>query len=86
MRHELFTLDPATAAHAATIRQSLMVAHSDGITVTVSGVKRDSVERFTRTGDIVGFVGSQGMSSEAVVIDTDRGTRSFNVWLISEVR
>lgn len=85
MRHELFTLDTATAARTAPIRESLMVAHSDGKTVTVTGTKRDSTERFTRTGDIVGFVGSIGMSNEGIVIDTDAGPRTFNVWLIDSV-
>lgn len=84
MRNELFSLDSATAARADSMRAILTMAHSDGLSVSIVGVKRDGTA-YDRTGDIEGFVGSYGMSSEAVVLDTDKGPRSFNVWTITAI-
>jgi len=81
-RHETFTLDTETAAHAATIRQTLMVAVSEGIPVSFTVIGRDSHIMTDRMGTVVGFSGAMGMSSECVTVDTDKGPRSFNVWLI----
>lgn len=85
-RHETFTLDNETALHAANMRQSLMTAHSDGLPIAFTVQGRDNGIVTDRTGEIVGFVGDYGLSNEAVLVETDKGMRTFNVWLIRSIQ
>lgn len=82
MRHNTFTLDSETAAKAKAIRDTLEQANGDGIGVRIAVVGRDTHTLTERVGAIVGWAGVQGMSNETVLLDTDNGVRSFNVWLI----
>lgn len=86
MRHNTFTLDSETAAKAKAIRDTLEQANGDGIGVRISVMARDPKPGVNpiseRVGPIVGWAGVQGMSNETVLLDTDKGVRSFNVWLI----
>lgn len=84
-RHETFTLDPETAMHAANMRTPLMHAVSDGLPIRISVEGRDSGIVTDREGTIIAFCGERGMSNEAILMDTDKGTRTFNVWLIRSV-
>lgn len=85
-RHHTFTLDPETAAHAASIRQTLMVADSNGEPVRFTVQGRDSGKVTERFGNVVGFTGQPGMSSESITVETEAGYRTFNVWLIRTIQ
>lgn len=85
-RHETFTLDAETAAHAADIRHTLCVADSDTLTVEFDVMGRDSHAITHRVGTVIGFTGTPGLSSEAVTVETDKGPRTFNVWLIRSIQ
>lgn len=86
-RHNMFTLDPHTASHAATMRGLLAVAQEAGAEVTLTVRKRDDAPGVwqTRTGTVEGFSGAAGMSTDAVLLNTAEGFRTFNTWLIREV-
>lgn len=85
MRNELFTLDPETAAHAAEIRDTLNQAMGEGMGIAFTVESRKDHTVSDRVGTIVEFHGSRGMSNDSVVVDTDKGPRTFNVWLIRNV-
>lgn len=85
-RHSTFTLDAETAAHATRIRESLMYADSYGHAVTFTVQGRDSGIITERHGMVVGFTGEPGLSNEAITVDTDKGYRTFNVWLIRSIQ
>lgn len=84
-RHATFTLDSETALHASKIRKELLQANGDGIGVRIVVAKRDTGEVSTREGIIVGWSGIPGMSNDSVTVETDKGPRTFNVWLIRSV-
>lgn len=87
MRHQLFSLDARTAAHATEVRSALQTAQETGEAVTFEVAKRDAPsQRSVRTGTVVSFSGAAGMSSDAVTVETPDGFRTFNVWLIGTVR
>lgn len=85
-RHNTFTLDSETAAHAERMRDVLKTADSAGRGVSFSVQGRDSGTVTYRTGTVIGFSGDYGMSTETVLVDTDKGPRSFNVWLIRSIQ
>jgi hypothetical protein len=84
-RHETFTLDPETADVAAENRRVLMMAVSEGVPVMFTYRKRDTGETSVRSGECVAFTGTPGMSNEAMLMETEDGTRTFNVWLMRSV-
>lgn len=84
-RHETFPLDSETAARADAMRTPLMEAVSEGLPVRIAVEGRDSHLVTERTGTVIAFTGGRGLSSETVIMDTDKGPRSFNVWLIRSV-
>lgn len=84
-RHETFSLDSETALHAAHMRHTLTQANGDGMGVRFTVAARDTGIVTERTGTIVGWGGIPGMSSECVTVETDKGPRTFNVWLIRSV-
>lgn len=84
-RHETFTLDTETAAHARTVGAVLAEANAQGSPVALTVKARDTGAISYRTGTVESFSGCQGMSNDSVTLNTDKGFRTFNVWLISEV-
>ncbi len=81
-RHATFTLDSETAFHAATMRGICARAAEDGTSVTLIVQNRETHEVSTRIGEVIGFGGQAGLSTDCVTVDTDKGPRTFNTWLI----
>jgi hypothetical protein len=84
-RHETFTLDNETATRAAAIRHTLTQANGEGIGIRFTVEGRDTHAITERQGVIVGWAGIAGLSNEAITVETDKGPRTFNVWLIRSV-
>lgn len=86
-RHATFTLDTETAAHASRIRESLMMAVSDGNPVSFTYQNRDTGQVTNRRGEVVAFNGgAPGLSSESVLVECDGIPKTFNVWLIRSIQ
>lgn len=83
--HDTFTLDADTAAHAATVANTLRAA--GGLPVRFLVAHRDDPARTLteRTGTVVKFTGAAGMSSDSVLMETPEGFKTFNTWLIASV-
>lgn len=68
---------------AASLAAAGLARFQYGDVVTLDFTKRDGTES-TMTGHVVNFVGEG--STEVVVLKTDKGHRSANLWSIKSVR
>ena len=81
MRNETLTLSQTATAHAARMRDALTVGQTYTVTVESRGMGTVS----TRVVTVVEHTGSVSDSTGSVRVQTDKGPRTFNLWLISSV-
>lgn len=83
MRNAPVVLTAADKARATKARKAL-AAHQYGDVVIVKHTKRDGTEQVL-VGNIVAVVGATP-DKEAVVLRTDKGDRSANLWRVKSIR
>lgn len=84
MRNVTFTLT-ADQADRAAFYAEVMAGHvgdESGSVVSFLYTPREGGEATERTGQVLALVGTPGTSTHAVKVLTDKGPRTFNLYLI----
>jgi hypothetical protein len=82
MRNVTFTLTSAQRDQACGWANVLQCAQDNGERVAFLYTPREGGEATTREGEVIGFAGTPGTSTHAVKVLTDKGPRTFNLYLI----
>lgn len=82
-RHEAFILSDVQRETVQHYVPLLQQAQQSDLPVTVHYGYRDKSGTGTATGAVVSFHGSPNLSTASVLLDTERGPRTINTYLLS---
>lgn len=83
-RNKAFDLDAAQCTLEANVLIMLAAADASTDILTVEYVKRDG-STGTASGSFIGMSGVEGTSTSSFKLDTERGPRTVNTWLVRDM-